>query len=109
MQNSFQPERRKGKIMHFKYKEEILNLRERNKTLIEQLELTEMKNRVLQQKNAILESQLSDLQKQNQTFLVNAEQAVRFAAQWDNFLRYDGTPQPKSDGEAAEKEDGHAN
>ena len=52
-------------------------------------------NRALQKQSAALETRLAALEGQNRALAEQAAQAGRFAVQWENFLRYDGTPQPE--------------
>lgn len=102
--------------MHFKYKAEALRLREQNAALearlaalrgqnaelakgAEKLEAENTalagENRALQKQSAALETRLAALEGQNRALAEQAAQAGRFAVQWENFLRYDGTPQPE--------------
>ena len=53
------------------------------------------RNRALQKQSAALETRLAALEGQNRALAEQAAQAGRFAVQWENFLRYDGTPQPE--------------
>ena len=52
-------------------------------------------NRALQKQSAALETRLAALEGQNRALAEQAAQAGRFAVQWENVLRYDGTPQPE--------------
>lgn len=102
--------------MRFKYKAEALRLREQNAALearlaalrgqnaelakgAEKLEAENTalagENRALQKQSAALETRLAALEGQNRALAEQAAQAGRFAVQWENFLRYDGTPQPE--------------